>query len=188
MAEQEIIRKATEGNAEAFRLIVSQHQPLLYSVAYRFLGNGQDAEDMVQEAFIRLWKNLSKYRADVKLSTWLYKIVVNLCLDVLKSSHRRHQENLVEIKEKSKMNYSSADDEMNIRELHELIQEAASELTPRQKAVFILRDLEEMNVEEVGKILSMSPGNIKSNLYYARRQMSEKLKQYYQTTDKITIQ
>lgn len=79
-----------------------------------------------------------------------------------------------------------SDESMLAKEFNELIQEAAAALTPKQKAVFILRDLEDLSVEEVCGILSMSAGNVKSNLYYARQQMSEKLKKYYQTTDKIT--
>lgn len=184
--ENEIIKKAMKGNHEAFRLIVSQNQSLAYSVAFRFLGSAEDAEDVVQEAFVRVWKHLPKYRFDVKLSTWLYRIVVNLCLDVLKSSQRKQQKDNVEMNEKWSFNNSTADREVHARELHALIQEAASELTPKQKAVFILRDLEGLLVEEVCSMLSMSAGNVKSNLYYARQQMGEKLKKYYQTTEKIT--
>lgn len=184
--ELEIIRMAIAGNAEAFREIVSQNQSFLYTVAYRFLGKAEDAEDVVQESFIRMWRNLSNYRAEVKLSTWLYKIVVNLCLDMLKSSHRRQQKNSVDVSEQWNLYSHAVDHEVHARELHALIQEAASELTPKQKAVFVLRDLEGLQVEEVCDVLSMSAGNVKSNLYYARQQMSEKLKMYYQTTEKIT--
>lgn len=191
MAEQEeleIIRMAIAGNAEAFREIVSQNQSFLYAVAYRFLGKAEDAEDVVQESFIRMWRNLSKYRAEVKLSTWLYKIVVNLCLDMLKSAHRKQQKRSIDLIVKGELSVANyaADHEVHASEFHALIQEAASELTPRQKAVFVLRDLEGLQVEEVCDILSMSASNVKSNLYYARQQMSEKLKMYYQTTEKIT--
>jgi RNA polymerase sigma-70 factor, ECF subfamily len=184
--EQEIIRMAIGGNAEAFREIVSQHQSLLYAVAYRFLGKAEDAEDVVQESFIRMWRHLPSHRTEVKLSTWLYKIVVNLCLDVLKSSHRKQQKSSVAVREEGNQYNYAVDQEVHAHELHALIQEAASELTPKQKAVFVLRDLEGLPVEEVCNLLSMSASNVKSNLYYARQQMSEKLKMYYQTTEKIT--
>jgi RNA polymerase sigma-70 factor (ECF subfamily) len=181
----EMITRAAKGDTGAFRDIVNQQQAFAYAVSYRFLGNAEDAEDVVQEGFIRLWKNLHSYKPEVKLTTWLYRILVNLCLDVLKSSQRKHQRNSREVKEELK-HYSTTDDDVRTHELHELIQEAASELSPSQKAVFILRDLEDLPVEEVCSILSMSAGNVKSNLYYARQQMSEKLKKYYQTSDKIT--
>jgi len=188
MTDQEVqatIRRAASGEQSAFRTIVSQNQSFLYTIAYRFLGNTADAEDAVQEAFVRLWKNLPNYRPEVKLTTWLYKIVVNLSLDILKSGHRNHQKSRMDVQSHTSIiSAEEADDELHAAELHAFIQEAASELTPKQKAVFILRDLDELSVEDVCDILSMSAGNVKSNLYYARKHMSEKLKKYYQT-DKI---
>jgi RNA polymerase sigma-70 factor, ECF subfamily len=190
MAEQvpqEKITRAKQGDSEAFRDIVNHYQAFAYAVSYRFLGNTEDSEDVVQEGFIRLWKNFQSYKPEIKLTTWLYRILVNLCLDILKSSQRKHERSARDVEgERNLAHHSATDDDMRSQELHELIQEAASELSPNQKAVFILRDLEDLPVEEVCSILSMSAGNVKSNLYYARHQMSEKLKKYYQTTDKIT--
>jgi len=182
-----IIKKAIGGDVDAFRLIVDYNQAFAYSVSYRFLGNAEDSEDVTQEAFIRLWKNLHKYRPDIKLTTWLYRIIANLCLDFLKSAYARHQKNFRDVETVfAQRSCEWADSELNANELNEIIQRAAEELTPKQKVVFILRDLEGLPVEEVCAILSMSAGNVKSNLWYARQQMSEKLKKYYQTTDKIT--
>ncbi|MEY4931518.1 MAG: hypothetical protein RI909_2242 [Bacteroidota bacterium] len=183
----ELITQAAQGHVHAFREVVNLYQSFAYSVSYRFLGNAEDAEDVTQEAFIRLWKNMHQYKPEVKLTTWLYRIIANLCLDVLKSSHHKQQRKSMDVKAEWNMTHHHASDaDVQAQELHAIIQEAASELTPKQKAVFILRDLEELPVEEVCNILSMSAGNVKSNLYYARQQMSEKLKKYYQTTDKIT--
>lgn len=182
----DIINKAGNGDTNAFREIVDEYQAFAYAASYRFLGNAEDAEDIVQEAFIRLWKNLHKYNPEVKLSTWLYRIIVNLCLDFLKSVYGRQRKNKVDVELVLQCSAGS-DEPMQTNELNELIQEAAAVLTPKQKAVFILRDLEDLSVEEVCGILSMSAGNVKSNLYHARQRMSEKLKKYYQTTDKITM-
>ena len=183
-----IIQKAIDGDTLAFRQIVEQLQGFAYAVSYRFTGNEEDAEDIVQEAFIRLWNNLYKYKPEVKLSTWLYKIITNLCLDFLKS--RRAKEKTTHVDDERLMNLISnhkADEALNAQELQLIIQEAASELTPAQKAVFILRDLEQLTVEEVGEILSMSAGNIKSNLYYARQQVGNVLKKYYQVNENIDL-
>jgi RNA polymerase sigma-70 factor, ECF subfamily len=183
-----IIQKAIDGDTLAFRQIVEQHQGFAYTVSYRMVGNEEDAEDIVQEAFIRLWNNLHKYKPEVKLSTWLYKIITNLCLDFLKSARAKQQKNRVEVRSELNMNsISGADDLVNADELHTIIQEAASVLTPAQKAVFILRDLEQLTVEEVSEILSMSAGNIKSNLHLARRQVAEVLTKYYQVNEKIDL-
>src|SRR5690606_19333586 len=85
-----IIRKAMSGDTQAFRAIVEDHQDFVFSVAHRFVNNARDAEDLTQETFLRLWKNLSRYKSEIKLTTWLYKIVTNVCLDYLKSKQYRH--------------------------------------------------------------------------------------------------
>ncbi|HNV28743.1 MAG TPA: RNA polymerase sigma factor [Cyclobacteriaceae bacterium] len=185
--EQEVIRKAMAGNTDAFRVIVDHYQSFAYSVSFRFLGQAEEAEDIVQESFIRLWKNMHRYRSEVKLSTWLYRIITNLCLDYLKSTYARQQKNLKDVQTEYMLkSQNAADEELNAKELNEQIQHAAAELTPKQKAVFILRDLEGLPVEEVCNILSMSAGNVKGNLYYARQHVGTRLKKYYQM-DKITI-
>jgi RNA polymerase sigma-70 factor, ECF subfamily len=185
--DQDIIRKAMAGDTEAFRDIVHHYQSFAYAVSFRLLGQAEEAEDVVQEAFIRLWKNLYKYRVEVKLSTWLYRIITNLCLDFLKSTYAKQRKNQKDVQNEYMLkSQSESDDNLNASELNSQIQQAAEELTPKQKAVFVLRDLQGLTVEEVCTILSMAPGNVKSNLYYARQQVSVRLRKYYQT-DKITI-
>lgn len=181
----ELIQEAVRGSQPAFRAIVEANQGFVYAVAFRFVNDSQEAEDITQEVFVRLWKNLKSYRHEVKLTTWLYKIVTNRCLDFLKSRHGRQRKNKVDISTTHFVQDSSTPEkEFQQQELSRIIHAAAEELTPKQKAVFILRDLEGLSQEEVSETLSMSTGNVKSNLFYARKKMTEKLKTWYQTTDK----
>lgn len=181
----ELIQEAVRGSQPAFRAIVEANQGFVYAVAFRFVNDPQDAEDVTQEVFVRLWKNLHTYKHEVKLTTWLYKIVTNRCLDFLKSRHGRQRKNKVDVeKHHSLTNHATPEKEFQQQELSRIIHAAAEELTPKQKAVFILRDLEGLTQEEVSETLSMTIGNVKSNLFYARQKMTEKLKAYYQTTDK----
>lgn len=181
----ELIQDAVRGSQQAFRAIVEANQGFVYTVAFRFVQDAQEAEDISQEVFVRLWKNLHTYKQEVKLTTWLYKIVTNRCLDFLKSRHGRQRKNKVDINSTHFVqDRSTPEKEFQLQELSGIIHAAAEELTPRQKAVFILRDLEGLSQEEVSETLSMSPGNVKSNLFYARQKMTEKLKAWYQTTDK----
>lgn len=179
------IREAASGNRQAFRTIVEQYQGFVYAVAFRFVQDASEAEDLTQEIFIRLWTSLYTYRDEVKFTTWLYRIVANRCLDFLKSRHGRQRKNMVDVTSGYFVqDHSTPEREFQQTELMRAINLAAEELTPKQKAVFILRDLEGLTTEEVSEALSMSVGNVKSNLFYARQNMSEKLKAYYQTTDK----
>lgn len=177
----ELIQQAVRGSQPAFRAIVEIHQGFVYAVAFRFVNDQHDAEDITQEVFVRLWKNLHTYKQEVKLTTWLYKIITNRCLDFLKSRHGRQRKNKVDIEGWHDLAYhSTPEKDFQQQELSNLIHQAAEELTPKQKAVFILRDLEGLSSEEVSEALSMSAGNVKSNLFHARQKMTEKLKIYYQ--------
>jgi RNA polymerase sigma-70 factor (ECF subfamily) len=180
LSESEVIEKAIAGDAHAFRLLVERHQAFAYSLSYRFVSSYDDAADIAQEAFIRLWKNIARYRAEVKLTTWLYKIITNLCLDYLKSKHRKHHNNVRSVDDfHSITDPMDADQSLLDEEFRKLVFEMTKELTPKQKAVFILRDMEELEMKEISEILSMSTGNVKSNLYYARVKMSELVKKCY---------
>lgn len=184
LPENELIQKAQQGHPLAFRYLVERHQKMTYTIAYRFLNNSDDAKDIVQEAFIRIWKNLDKYRFEIKMSTWLYKITTNLCLDRIKSNHHQHQIN--QVTENFEIASTATPEKgMEQEELVAFIHQAAQTLTPKQQAVFILRDLQGLSTEEIEEALGMSKGNIKSNLYYARLAMQEKMKKIFYTPPTI---
>jgi RNA polymerase sigma-70 factor, ECF subfamily len=115
----------------------------------------------------------------------LYRIVANRCLDFLKSRHAKQRKSKVDVSSGHIVqDHSTPEKELQQRELMQMIEQAAAALTPKQKAVFILRDLEGLSTEEVSQALDMPIGNVKSNLFYARQNVSEKLRAFYQTTDK----
>jgi RNA polymerase sigma-70 factor (ECF subfamily) len=179
--EQETIARATAGDQQAFRVLVEAHQGLVYSIAFRFVRSETEAEDLTQETFIRLWKNLSRYNPQFKLKTWIGKIVTNLALDHLKSAQKKSEKNRRELHDElNVMSHQSPEQELNSTELHQIILRLSEQLTPKQQAVFVLRDLEQLDGNEVCEILEMSAGNMKSNLYYARLHMKERLEKYYQ--------
>lgn len=181
-SDRDFVEKAIAGDTRAFRALVERNQSFVYSLAYRFVGNVDDAEDIAQETFIRLWKNLHRYKPGIKLTTWLYKIVTNLCLDLLKSGYRKKGKRMEDVDGHRQLETGwSADQSVINDEFHKALELLTGELTPKQKAVFVLRDMEELRTEEVCQILSMSPGNMKSNLYYARKKMGEMITLFYQT-------
>jgi len=180
-SDQEIVECARNGEMQAFRELVERHQAFVYRVAFRFIGTTGEAEDITQESFIRLWKNLNRYKPEIKLTTWLYKIVANLCLDFLKSQHNRtakhtsHTEHIRNIASET-----TADQPLINEELRVALDKLTAQLSPKQKAVFVLRDIEEVTTEEITDILAMDAGQVKSNLYYARKRVSEMLNRYYE--------
>jgi RNA polymerase sigma-70 factor (ECF subfamily) len=180
MSEAELIEKARQGDRNAFRAIVEEWQGFAYSIAYRFTGNHTESEDLAQETFIRLWNNLYRYNMELNLKPWLGRIVTNLCLDFLKSARAKHSRNTIDLQNTSlQASNDGPEQEFNRTELQDIIRKLAASLTPRQQSVFVLRDLEDLDVDEVTRILQLSGDVVKSNLYYARMKIREGLRAYY---------
>jgi RNA polymerase sigma-70 factor (ECF subfamily) len=170
--DKQLVQESLAGNQASFRLIVERTQDMVYRVAFRFLKDLHVAEDATQEVYLRLWKNLHKYRDGAKLTTWMYTITTRHCLDILKSQKFRSR---LETTEQT----GNLSEELDQVELHNNILKAADALTPKQKAVFVLRDLEGLSVKETSRILKMREGNVKSNLYYARKRIHEQVRKDY---------
>jgi RNA polymerase sigma-70 factor (ECF subfamily) len=179
--EPEIIRKAASGDRAAFRQLAETHQRFVYAVAVRVLNHPQDAEDATQETFIRLWKNLKQYKAEIKLTTWLYRIVTNICLDVLKSAHYKRNRMTIDIEKQTAQIRTDENLALQQTDLMQAVESAAAQLPHVQKIVFVLRDLQGLSPEEVSQIMETSQEKIKSNLYHARVAIGKYLKHHYQT-------
>jgi RNA polymerase sigma-70 factor, ECF subfamily len=174
----DLIERSKRNDQKAFRTIVENYQSLVYSLAFRLLGNEDEAKDLVQETFIRVWANLAGFRTDKKFSTWIYTIATNLCLDRLKSSKCNLKncdcsETLINI-----ASSDNAEQPLIKSELGAIISTLTNELTPKQKIVFTLRCLEELEIEEIIQITGMTAGKIKSNLFLARHTIQQKLEKY----------
>lgn len=177
----EVIQKAKLGDRKAFQQLVERFQGFLYRVAFRMVPSKPDAEDIVQEVFIKMWRNLHKYNPEIRLTTWLYKMVMNQSLDFLKSKGNRLRYHQVDFDGlKSLTSTHNPEKDYQQAEWVNLVYQAAEELSPHQKAVFVLRDLESLSVDEVCTVLEMSSGNLKSNLYYARQAIQRKLSKLYE--------
>jgi RNA polymerase sigma-70 factor (ECF subfamily) len=176
-AVNRLIELSVRGDDVSFRKLVEMHQAFAWSVAFRLLNKQFETEEVVQEAFIRVWKKLPVFRNEIRFSTWLYKIVVNLCYDYLKAEKARKK---ISDRDSSKdltilTSDENVEKDMVNREQADLIRMLTSKLSSRQKVVFVLSELEELPVDEISAITGMTPSKIKSNLYCARREIREKL-------------
>jgi RNA polymerase sigma-70 factor, ECF subfamily len=167
----ELIGRCLRNEGGAYRQLVDEHQKYVFSLAFRMLRDDEDARDVVQETFIRVWKNLHTFDIQAKFTTWLYTITVNLAYDLLKSNTRKRRWVRTSGSDESQNSAGATEDEMNIvnRDLAAKIRELAESLPPKQQLVFTLRDLQDLTVDEVAQVLSMSTGTVKTNLCYARK-------------------
>jgi RNA polymerase sigma-70 factor, ECF subfamily len=173
-----LIHRSRENDLEAFRALVEGHQSFVFSVAFRLLCNEDNAKDVAQETFIRVWKHLFSFKEEMKFTTWLYKIATNLCYDQLKSENRRNHHEVCAIEDSALFNIASDENlEKTLinSELAKTIRFLTNQLTPKQKLVFTLRELEGLEIDEIKVITGLSPEKIKSNLYCARQNIREKL-------------
>jgi RNA polymerase sigma-70 factor, ECF subfamily len=174
----ELIERSKKNDNRAFRKIVEEYQYMVYTLSFRLLCNEEEARDTVQDTFVKVWLNLNKYNANNKFSTWLYTIVTNLCLDKLKKLKNNFQQNSNDVALLNLVSSENIEQNLINSELGEIISSLTNELTPKQKVVFTLRFLEELEVEEIVIITGLSAEKIKSNLYLARQTIRQKLEKY----------
>ncbi len=173
---QELIIRSQRQDATAFEQLVAEFQPFIFRVAFRLLCDEEEAKDMVQETFIKIWLALDKYNQEARFSTWLYRIACNTCYDRLRSIQSHDKESAYN--ETIQM-LSDDDPETCIsnRQLKEIILQYTHDLAPQQKLIFILRDVEELDTAEVEAITGLSAGQIKSTLYIARQKIRSRITQ-----------
>ena len=139
------------------------------------LCNEEEAKDTVQETFIKVWIHLEDYHTDKKFSTWVYAIATNLCLDKLKSSKHIYQSDTNDEALQNLISEDNVEQSMINSELGDIILRLTSGLTPKQKMVFTLRYLEDIEIDEIVQITGLTPAKIKSNLFLARQTIRRKL-------------
>lgn len=173
--DNSIITRSQAGDKDAFRSLVETCQVMVFSVALKMLADEEEAKDVVQETFLRVWLNISKYDARRSFTTWLYAIASRLCLDHLKS--RTHVIAMPE-DESVLRRYASADGqrELENREWVAIVRLLAEGLSPKQRLVFTLSQLEGLSSQEVEDATGMTSKQVKNNLYVARQTIRERLK------------
>jgi RNA polymerase sigma-70 factor (ECF subfamily) len=181
-----LIKDFQGGDRAAFDKLVLRHKDKLFNLCYSFLGDYEEANDSSQEAFIKAYQGLKKFRFESSFSTWLYRIAVNTCTNKFKSLANRQKkmtsslDNPGGIDEKRSLEIR--DDaptplmELEEKERQALIRRAIDQLPPEHKAVITLRDIEGLSYEEIAEITGSNLGTVKSRLSRARIDLSSKLR------------
>ncbi len=170
--KERIVAKAQEGNREAFSVLVKEHQRYAFNLAFRLTCDEDDAKDVVQDSFVKIWKSLKRFDSKMKFTTWMYSIVTNTAIDLNRKKKKIETNNSL-MGDSVQYSYENPHSSLSNKELSELLELATRNLSEKQKAVFILKDIQGVDTEEVCEIMEQSPENIKSNLYHARKSVRE---------------
>ena len=180
---KDIILKAQEGDMFAFRALVDEYKEQIVRIAYSITGNLADAQDVAQDALIRVHKNIKKFNFDAKFSTWLYRIVVNLGYDFLRKRGRLKDSTgtgSAQFLDDSHEDRKATDAVKTLlnEELRGKIEEALKCLSRKQQMVFILKYKQDMKIKEIARVMGISESSVKVHLFRAIDKMQKKLSGY----------
>jgi RNA polymerase sigma-70 factor (ECF subfamily) len=170
-----VLARARQGDGEAFRALVEQHSRSVFRLAFRMTGNQQDAEDVVQESFLRAYRQLGRFESRANFGTWLYRIVANCSVDLMRAKQARHDqvrgESLDECSELPPQEGPGPDRLAESAELQRRIHVALGGLSPLERAAFTLRHYEGRTIDEISKTLGLGTSAAKHSVFRAVRKL-----------------
>lgn len=176
--ERELVARLRRGEPAAFELLVRLHEDRVYDFCVRMVGDREEASDLVQEIFVSVHQALRKFREDAKLSTWIFRISKNHCLNRLKYLKRRgrgRSEGFEDVPEAVLADAlggsAKPDDALVAKHERELVQRAIAALEPEQRLLVALRDIEGLSYEEIVEITELPEGTVKSRIHRAREKL-----------------
>lgn len=188
------IALARDGDSEAFRTLVEGHSRAVYRIAHRMTGTPQDAEDVVQETFLKAYRQLSRFESRANFSTWLHRIAVNCSIDVIRSRPRRETGH-----DASDLDHLGGDDQLHTAqasperlllsaEVQDRVTAAMSSLSRMERAAFVLRHFEGRSIEEISRALGLKTNATKHSVFRAVKKMRVALEPLLSPNDTSDVQ
>jgi RNA polymerase sigma-70 factor (ECF subfamily) len=180
-SDQDLVEQYRQGRESAFNEIVLRYQEKVYWVVRRFLTDHDDADDVVQDVFIKASRSLTGFRGESSLYTWLYRIAVNLSLNAIRQKRVAEFFRLEDVDEMSHPDEESPHGRLEEDEQRRMIEAAVQALPPRQRTVFVLRYYEEMSYDEIAEVMETTVGGLKANYFHAVRKVAEHVRKQHGT-------
>jgi RNA polymerase sigma-70 factor (ECF subfamily) len=174
-----VLARAREGDCDAFRALVERHSHGAFRLAFRLTGNEQDAEDVVQESFLRAYRQLGRFEARSNFGTWLHRIIVNCSMDLLRTRRARRERGYVEDAELLLRRLPAGDPgpehTARGREIRRRLDASLAALSPLERAAFMLRHYEGCSIEEIGSTLGLRTSAAKHSVFRAVKKLRDAL-------------
>ncbi len=179
-SDEQLVAMSVDGDVGAFNDLVSRWEGSLYKFVYRYLGDAEEARDICQEAFIRAYTNLDRFRGQAKFSSWLYQIALNLCRSQFRRQKARPTVSIDEDEQKNHLRLLpdsavTPDDTAITNERAQALREAIGELPDGQRSVIILKEYHGMKFREIAELLGAPESTIKSRLYHGLESLATRL-------------
>ncbi|MBG89870.1 MAG: RNA polymerase subunit sigma-24 [Verrucomicrobiales bacterium] len=184
--DRELVDRAREGDESAYAELVSHYQRRVYATVYNMTSNHEDAADLTQEAFVKAWQALKKFKGDSSFFTWIYRIAVNRTLNFLKSRKNKKHMSLNDLDSGAERNpdlvslisHKTPRRDINLSELQKKLNESLQRLSEAHRTVVVLHDIQGMPHDEIAVILKCNTGTVRTRLFYARQQLQGMLNDY----------
>ncbi len=177
--DRELVQTIRAGDADAFETLVRRKTSKVYALCYRVIGNAEDAKDISQLVFLKLWENLEKYDPAYAFDTWLYRMVTNVAIDFMRNKQSRDNA----VNSNLRLVKTAADAEQNVvvqrKEVESVFNQIADVLSPKQKTIFVMNQMEDLASSEIAKILGCRESTVRNHLFNARKLMQEQLQKRY---------
>jgi len=177
--DQVYINKVLDGDTNAFTVLVDRYKNLVFTLALRMVKNREEAEEVSQDTFIKVYKSLNRFKGDSKFSTWIYRVAYNTCLDRLKKNKR--QEYTVAIDEYTEHQVKTLENALDALEEQEkqlAIKKCLEMLPSEDSFILTLYYFEELSLDEISKITGLKPNNVKVKLFRSRKKLATILKKH----------
>lgn len=177
-SDASLVDMCQDGDSSAFDELVRRYKDRIYNVAYRFLGNREDALDLSQEVFVRAYRGVDGFRGKSNVFTWLYSIAANLSRNYLRDASRKGRNMSVSLDGRTAMEAHASETPRALAEAHELdevLQQCLDELPEHYKIAFVLRTFDDLSYEEIATALKCPKGTVKSRISEARRRLRDRL-------------
>jgi RNA polymerase sigma-70 factor (ECF subfamily) len=183
--EARLVDRLVSRDERAFNALVRAYEARVFGLVLRMIGDRAEAEDLSQEVFVQVFKAIATFRGESKLSTWIYRIAINLCKNrskYLRVRHTRDQAQLEAVEERGTLpvakraplgQIAQPDDMLAGRQVERIVQQAILELEPTFRECLVLRDVEDLRYDEIGAITGLPEGTVKSRIHRARAQLKE---------------
>jgi RNA polymerase sigma-70 factor (ECF subfamily) len=177
--DRQLVETIRTGDADAFETLVRRKTSKVYALCYRVIGNAEDAKDISQLVFLKLWENLEKYDPQYAFDTWLYRMVTNVAIDFMRNKQSRDNA----VNSNLRLVKTSADAEQGVvvqrKEVENVFNEISNVLSPKQKTVFIMNQMDDLPSAEIAKILGCRESTVRNHLFNARKLMQQELQRQY---------